>query len=72
MSKFKKGDRVVLTGRDYPITKVGWTGQIVRISKNTADVKWDECENVYTSLCVDSIDVEIDLTYDSPLRIALR
>lgn len=42
MSKFRVGDRIIQVNKDYPITKRGWLGTVVRVLENEIRVKWDD------------------------------
>ena len=72
MSKFKVGDRVILIEDSiYGVTRVGWTGVIEANGSGNgwSNIKWEQSPG---TLAVRNDHIEIDVTYDSPLRKELR
>jgi hypothetical protein len=68
--KFKVGDRVILNcpKRKYLITEPGWIGVVVVLTQVGIYVKWDK---VKKELLVESVDLELEEVYSSPLYQAL-
>lgn len=45
--KFKVGDKVIIIGDCYTVTRRGWTGTILTVGKNTAGILFDNDNHKY-------------------------